>query len=233
MLLRARTRVCYGGAMTTVATVRPAKVELHRRKLPKTFGPKTLKIIMPWVENFWNVEKRFPFPEEFMQQFYLTSEALETLLVNPLFRRSCEARGIDRNFWDRGFSTRQQATIALLANIGDGRSRNEKLAQLGVTESELEGWERIPAFRETIAARVKENLGNFDTEAYASLGRNILRGNQRSIEYYLRLTGKDENQELVDLRRVLKVIQNSVERHVKDPAVLQAISDDLLPFIDS
>lgn len=188
---------------------------------------------MPWVENFWNVEKRFPFPEEFMKQYYLTPEALEALLVNPLFRRSCEARGIDRNFWDRGFSARQQATITVLANIGDGKSRAEKLAMLGVSEKELEGWERIPAFRDTVAARVKENLGNFDTEAYSALGRNILSNNQRAIEYYLRLTGKDENQELVDLRRVLKVIQNSVERHVKDPAVLSAIAEDLRPFIEA
>lgn len=223
----------------TALAVRQADVTLHRRKLPKTFGPRTLKIIMPWVENFWNVNKRFPFPEEFMKQFArfdgqaLEAEQLEQLLVNPLFRRSCEARGIDRNFWDRGFSTRQQATIITLANIGDGKSRAEKLAMIGVSEIELQGWERIPAFRETVAARIKENLGNFDTEAYSALARNILNDNQRAIEYYLRLTGKDENQELVDLRRVLKVIQNSVERHVKDPAVLQAISDDLRPFIEA
>lgn len=220
--------------------VRPASdLTAPRRRLPKSFGPRTLKIIMPWLSNFWITNKRFPFPDEFIKQFMahdgsqLTVEWVEQLLINPLFKRSCEARGIDRNFWERGFSVRQTSTIALLANIGDGRSRAEKLAQLGVTEGELEGWERIPSFRDTLAARIKENLGNFDTEAYSSLGRNILRGNQRAIEYYLRLTGKDENQELVDLRRVLKVIQNSIERHIKDPTVLQAIAEDLRPFIEA
>jgi len=186
---------------------------------------------MPWLENFWHTYNRFPFPEEWLDRFAITPQQVDSILVNPLFKRSCKARGITPNFWEKGFNERQQTTIALLANIGDGRPVDKKLASIGVTQAELEGWYQIPEFKSTLESRLSTNLGNFKPEAMGSLARNVKKGNQRSIEYYLKLVGEDEAPEVANLKRAMQLIVDSVQRHVKDPAVLESIKADLMEIL--
>jgi hypothetical protein len=180
---------------------------------------------MPWLESYWSTYGRFPFIDEWLGEFNVTVEQVEAIMINPLFKRSCKARGIDRNWHERGLSERQAATIALLANIGDPRTESEKLAQINVSREEFNGWMQIPAFKQNLHERSEKNFGNLDAAAYNAVSRGIEAGNFRFVEFYFKMTGKYDTPEAINIKRAMRLIEDTVRENIKDPTVLQAIAD--------
>lgn len=203
---------------------------------------KTVNKVVPWVESFWHAQKRFPTDSELLTQFNFgggafdaTREAdlLQQLKLTRQFRAALKDRGITFNPLDPSGSTEwgqlspeQIAAIAVLTNFADTRPQGLKLNQLGVTPEQIQGWMVNPHFKSALTARADEQLNNIYPEAVTSLNRRIKGGNVAAIKFYFELTGRAQTPEIVNLKLAMQHLIEAVQKHVQDPAVLQAIARD-------
>lgn len=195
-------------------------------KWPETVGPKWLNKTMPWIEEFWHTRRRFPSDSELVEQFRFTEHQLLKFKNAKIVYNALERRGIrqpDRHH----LSPQQIAAITLLTNFSDSRSVEAKMAAIDVTAEQLNGWYRDPEFQNQLQVRSDESMDFFSAEATASLQRQIKKGNFQAIKFYFEITGRAQTPELLNLQQTVIRLVEVVQKHVKDPATLQAIANDL------
>lgn len=219
----------------------------RRVRLPAKVNRTMINKTVPWIESFWHAHKRFPSDSELLTQFNFGGVAagaaggkaeldlLQRLKLTKEFRAALKVRGIEG--WNpldssgaqldaSALTPEQIATISVLANIADTRPMNVKLVALGVTPEQLNGWMSDPTFNRSLAARADETLGNIYPEAVNSLNRRVKQGNTTALKFYFELTGRAQTPEQINLRLAMQHLIESVQKHVKDPDVLQAIARD-------
>jgi hypothetical protein len=199
-------------------------------KFPKTIGPQFVAKAMPWVETFWHAHKRYPLPDEIAQKFGFTLEQVELLNCSTFWNKSLERRGITPVAGD--LSVQQVAAISLITNFTDRRTIPVKLAAIGVTEEQINGWYQNPEFQRELGARTDSVLETAHPEVQAQLIRQIQRGNIQAIKMYYEVTGRAQSQETVNLKLAMQRMLEVIQRHVKDPAVLQSIATEMLGVTD-
>lgn len=212
----------------------PRTIQLPKHyKFPKTIGPQAVNRFMPWFETFWHQHKRYPQVSEVMQKFGFTTEQIAQLNSNKFWLTCLERRGIARptltspNGEPIELTAKQVATIAVLTNFADLRPPVVRLSQLGVTEEELNGWYSNPVFTRVLGERADEQFKNFTPDATIELGRLIKRGDFRAIKFYFEITGRAQTKESLDVRQAMQILIEAVQKHVKDPEVLQAIASEV------
>lgn len=216
-------RTTYAGLV-----VKPKKVQF-----PKQIGPKYVGIIMPWLEAYWNEYKRFPSVQDFIQQFGLTEYEVAALKSHTFFLRSLDRRGIARpEYTDLhgnpvGLTDRQVAAIAILTNYLDDRSPVARLSMIGVTEQELQGWMQNDAFKRAYRDRADEAFHNVDADASLQLAKKVRKGDLQAIKFYMEVTGRTTSPETVNVQKSVQILIEAVQKHVKDPATLQAIAAEV------
>lgn len=192
---------------------------------PKTVGPKFVKKILPWVETFWHSNKRYPTDSELAQKFGLTTEQLTMLHGSKYYKQCLRSRGISLRPDD--LSPKQVAAITLITNFSDTRPSPVKMASIGVTEEELNGWYSNPEFKRELAARADDILENVFPEAQAQLARQIKKGNFPALKFYYEITGRAQSPEVVNIKMAMNRLIEAVQKHISDPVVLQAIANDM------
>lgn len=216
--------------MTSAALAPVAKSVVPANYWPKggTIGPKFVNKVMPWVENFWHQHKRYPSPGDFIDRWNLSLEQIELLNQSKFWLQALDRRGITRpSVANEELSDRQIAAIAVLTNFGDGRSEEARLASLKVTQEELQGWYSNPEFKKQLASRAEDVFHNIAPEANVALARAIKRGNFQAVKFYMEITGKAQTPEMQNLRLAMQHLVEAVQKHVKDPEVLQAIGAEM------
>lgn len=202
--------LCYGVGMTVA--------------LPATIGPQFSKKVMPWVEVFWHNKKRYPLDSEFVQKFPAIN--LTALQHSKFWNQQLKARGIQRNP-EANLSELQVAAISLITNFSDTRPTNAKLISIGVTPEQLDGWYCNPEFQRELAIRADSILDNIYPEAQAQLARQIKRGNFPALKFYYEITGRATSPESVNVKLAMSRLIEAVQKHVKDPLVLQMIANEI------
>lgn len=202
-----------------------------RYKFPESIGPKFCKPILPWVETFWHSKKRYPTDGELAQKFGLTVNQIERLHYSKYYEICLESRGITRE--NRDLTERQVAAISLMTNFSDTRSPTVKMTSIGVTEEELNGWYSNPMFQREMAARADAILDNVFPAAQAQLARHIQKGNFPALKFYYEITGRAQSPEVVNLKLAMQRLVEAVQRHVKDPEVIQAIGMEMQGIMTS
>ena len=198
---------------------------MSRYKFPETIGPKFVKPILPWVETFWHNRKRYPTDDELAHKFGLTVQQLERLHQSKFYENCLKARGISRETHD--LTERQVAAIALITNFSDTRPSPVKMAAIGVTEEELNGWYSNPTFQRELASRADSILDNVYPEAQAQLARQIKKGNFPALKFYYEITGRAQSPEVINLKLAMQKLVEAVQRHVKDPETIAAIGMEM------
>ena len=200
---------------------------IPRYAWPATVGPKWSKKIMPWLEQFWHTKKRFPTDSELVQRFGFSEEELFKFHHSKFLRLAMEARGIIRPE-AQGFLTPEQvACISLIANVSDTRSEKAKLAAIGVTAEQYNGWMQDEFFKRELNNRVDEMLGNLKPAANQALAREVHKGNFGAIKFYFELTGQSKTPEQINLENALVAVVDILERNVRDPKLLERIGVEL------
>lgn len=228
--------------MTPPLTSQPASrvpaVVKGNKPLPKTtiwpktsnIGPKFIEKAMPWFENFWHTSKRYPSKSEIIQHFGFTPEQV-TALNNHKFWLTClDRRGITRPLSlgeELSLTDRQIAAISILTNFNDTRSPVAKLAKAGITAEELAGWRSNPVFQEALKNWTDDMLDNIAPDAAVELARAIKKGNFPAIKFYYEITGRANSPEAINVKQAMNVLIEAVQKHVKDPEVLQAIANEV------
>lgn len=193
---------------------------------PKNIGPNLTKHVLPWVETFWHAKKRYPTDGEFCDRFGWTLQEVELLHHSKFYDNCLRSRGISRhNSGD--LTERQVAAISLITNFSDTRSSDIKMASIGVTPEELNGWYSNSIFQRELAARADAILDNVFPEAQAQLARQIKRGSFPALKFYYEITGRAQSPEAVNIKLAMTRLIEAVQKHVHDPAVLQAIANEM------
>jgi hypothetical protein len=195
-------------------------------KFPKQVGPQFVNKAMPWFESFWHRMGRYPQPDEIMGHFKFTLEQVELLNLSPYWEKCLNERGI-RLPQQTTLSATQIAAISLLTNFSDRRSIPAKLAAIGVTEEQINGWYKDREFKEELAVRTDAVLDNSFPEAQASLIRQIQKGNFSAIKFYYEITGRAVAPEQLKIKQTMQHLIEAVQKHVKDPEVLEAIATEV------
>jgi hypothetical protein len=191
------------------------------------FGPKFVRYAMGWFEMYWHENRRYPSNEEIMDRFGASLQQVQTLNRHRFWLESLDRRGIERPGCGLELSDKQVAAIAMITNFNILEPLPIKLASIGVTEEELDGWYKNPLFKRALQNRADSVLDNVSIDADVELARAIKKGDFRAIKFYFEITGKANSQEVVDVRRAMQVLIEAVQKHVKDPEVLEAIATEV------
>jgi len=192
------------------------------------YGPKFTRYAMPWFETYWHSKHRYPSNQEIIERFGCSLEALQQLHKSKFFLTCLESRGIaPPNSDDWFLSDKQIAAISVLTNFNIVASPVAKVADLGVTEEELNGWYQNPNFQKALADRADNILGNVRADATTSLARLIKKENFNAIKFYFEITGQAQTQEAINVKQAMQILIEAVQKHVKDPEVLSAIAAEV------
>lgn len=207
----------------------PGAIKPVKNKFPKgQIGPAFVNKFMPWFERFWHENKRYPSTADIITQFGFTPEQINLLHSSKFWLQSLDRRGIRRpGSDDYKLSERQIAAIAIMSNFTDRRPVEARLAEINVSPEELQGWMSDPAFKNHFHSRAQDAFDNVAPVATVSLAKQIERGNFQAIKFYYEITGQAQSPEAVNVRQAMNVLIEAVQKHVKDPAVLEAIAQEV------
>lgn len=194
-------------------------------KWPQTVGPKWVNKVLPWVETFWHSHKRYPRDEELIAKFGFTKVQLMQMHEAKYYKLCLESRGITREV--NNLSARQVAAITLITNFSDTRPTEIKMASIGVTTEELNGWYANPTFQRELASRADSILDNVYPEAQAQLARQVKKGNFPALKFYYEITGRAQSPETVNVKMAMMRLVEVIQKHVQDPEVLAKIAMEM------
>jgi hypothetical protein len=154
-------------------------------------------------------------------------------LGNDDFRHALIIRGINvrgLSGKDNGVLTEEQLLVAnAMLDLRDNRSQKKKLNELGVSTQKWESWLRDPGFQSYLRGRAENLLGDNLHESHLALVDRVRSGDINAIKYFNEITGRyvPNASDKVDVNAVLMAVLEVLQRHVKDPDTLLAVSDDL------
>lgn len=221
------TLLCMG--TSDVVVVSPNQPVLPKNRFPKGgIGPSFVRTFMPWFENYWHEHKRYPNEADIIQRFGFKADQVALLNSHKFWLESLDRRGIARPDRDaEELTDRQIAAIVVLTNFNDTRNPVARLASLNVTEEELYGWYSNPAFKRELARRAEDTFENVAPDATVELARAIRRGNFQAIKFYYEITGQASSPEVINLKRVIQILSEAIQKHVKDEDVLRALGAEI------
>ena len=207
---------------------KPKKTK-NGQPIKPNFGPKFSRYAMPWFESYWHNNGRYPSDGEIMDRFGCSLDQVRQLNTHRFWLGALQRRGITPPGLGLEFelTDKQIAAISLITNFNILEPLPVKLASIGVTEEELDGWYKNPTFKDALRNRADTVLSNVSTDATVELARAIKKGNFAAIKFYFEITGQTQSQEAVDVKRAMQILIEAVQKHVKDDAVLEAIASEV------
>jgi hypothetical protein len=154
---------------------------------------------------------------------------------DALLSRGVSLRGTD--FASSGLAAKgrvltemQLAVANTMLDLRDNRSAKKKLQDLGISTQQYEGWLRDPAYQQYITQRAENALGDNQHEAHLALVGRVRSGDVSAIKYFNEITGRYVPNRVsnLDISVVLMRVVESVQKHVTDPAIQEAIAQDLM-----
>jgi hypothetical protein len=165
--------------------------------------------------------------------FDVDNAQLDELLESETLKRSCAARGINHPSVDKdsltGLTREQLAVAAALSNSRDNRSDAKKLSDLGIPTRVFSGWLHSNRFSEHMRNSTEQILKNSIADGHTALIRSVRKGDTNALKLFYELTGRYnpgfENQ--VNIQQFMLHVIEAIQKHVHDPATLQALAAEL------
>jgi len=116
-----------------------------------------------------------------------------------------------------------------LLNLDDRRSQKKKMDDLQVSPAMFANWKKNPAFNDYMRERSEELLSGGVTGAHLALVETAATGDVSAIKLLYEITGRHTSgsQQIENVKVMLTRVIEAVQRHVKDPAILQAIANEI------
>lgn len=184
--------------------------------------------VIAYIEEYWHRNSRFP-PVGQIEKNYPEFDLVNSL-THETFRLALHNRGIKApSVGDAvGLTPEQVAAIVTVINIEDKRPRHVKLKELGITPARWAGWLKQVEFKEFLHDMSQTQFDDVLHIAHEGLLKAVDRGDTNAVKLYMELTGRHtpvtETQQ--NLKLILARVVESIQRHVKDPVLLQAIAND-------
>lgn len=192
---------------------------------------------LAYLEQNWLIHGALPTREACVENTRFDERFVKRCITNPNFRHALVARGISLNGFSLvegtsdGVLTEEQLVVAnTMLDLRDNRSQTKKLRELGVSTAKWEGWLRDPAFQSYLRTRAENLLGDNLHESHLALLDRVRSGDINAIKYFNEITGRyvPNGNDKADVNSVLMMVLEVIQRRVRDPEVLSAISDDLV-----
>lgn len=179
-------------------------------------------------EMEWFLKGRLPTPEQLQEKFNLSPKALNAILSDELVRKSFDGRGIP-TIEGRALTADQVTAINTVLNTTDKRSQTKKLADMGISAAQWNGWKKNPAFKEYYKSRVEDIFGEALPDVHMALMDRAVNGDLGALKFYYEITGHYTSEgKAVDLKMIMERVFEIISIHIKDPSLLAAIAGDLL-----
>lgn len=185
--------------------------------------------LLPWVEEYWHVYKRYPSFTDWNTKWGFVEWQIETINSTKLWRKCLERRGISIPDNNGRFSLtdKQIAAVAIMSNFSDRRPVEARLLDIGVEPEVLQGWMSNPSFQTYFRARAEDAFNNVAPVATIQLAKKIEQGYFPALKFYYEITGQAQSPETINVKKTLQIVIEAIQRHVTDPEVLRAISDEV------
>jgi hypothetical protein len=184
-----------------------------------------------YIERYHAAYGSTPSDDKLRQRFDdLTDDFMADFKINPLVIKSFRARGIIYPPAEDSFTADQMHAAAAMTDLVDRRSEEKKLRDLGITTRQWATWMQDDQFSDYIRNRSEKMLANTGvTEAHKALLKGARNGNVNSAKLIYEITGRHDptKEAQVDVRRILYTFIEILQRHIKDPALLNSIAMDL------
>lgn len=182
-----------------------------------------------FVERFHASTGAAPTDAQLNQRFTLTPEVLEAFKANPLVLKSFKARGIIYPPAEDQFTPEQMHAAAVMTDLVDRRSDAKKLMDLGITTRQWSSWIQDDNFAAYVRDRSERLLENSVFEAHKGLLKGVRNGNVASVKTFYEITNRyrPNEEQQIDVRRVLHTFIEILQAHIKDPILMHAIAMDL------
>lgn len=199
-----------------------------RQKVPEGVNPTSFRHILASVDLIWNDSGVFPGPEQAREVWpSIPLKTWQTVFASPEFESAMEKRGVPVPS-NHGLSEKQIVALQVLTNPSDTRTIASKLKDIGVAYSTYQNWMRHPLFSRMYRERAERLLSDSIPTAITGLVANLEKGDQRAIEFHLKMSGRyDPSQtELQNARTVVLALVESIQKHAPKE-VREAIENDL------
>lgn len=201
--------------------------------------------LLNFCEQYWFQHSTVP-SEDFCADNGLDRKFYQKAFKSKEFREALLARGVrirgitigNDPYSKMKALTEEQLTVAnVLLDRNDNRSRKKKLADLGVSSAQLNAWYRDPAFQHYMRERTEAVLGEQGAvEADMALLDSLREGDLSAVKYFNEFSGRyrpGANTDNVDVKKLLQLFVEVVQKHVDDADVQLAIGKDLLMIANS
>lgn len=189
--------------------------------------------LLNFIEQVWYLNGALPTKEVTVGRGICSGPLYEESLKNETFRTAMDSRGISVRSLDdadNGVLTEEQLAAAnTMLDLRDNRSQKKKLSDLGIPTQKWEAWLRDAAFQAYLRQRAENILGDNLHESHLALVDRVRSGDINAIRYYNEITGRytPRSDSQIDVNLILLRVLETIQRHVKDPATLEAIGNDL------
>lgn len=180
-----------------------------------------------FIEHYFNQVGKLPSMVRLKAEFPKAGEAkLKADLRIAAVMLEAKGYGIAQRQY---LSPEQIAVANSMLNLADRRSNTKKLNDFGISSAVYANWKKDPAYINYIRQRSEAMLGEAVPDVHLALIESATNGDIAAIKLFYEITGRHTpgSQQNVNVQSVLLSVIESVQRHVKDPVVLQAIAGDL------
>lgn len=190
---------------------------------------KSDKAIIDYYELEWHMRHRVPSLEEVSKFTKLSQIEVNTALARKPVAKALDDRGIRwRQHTQFELTSQQIAAATLVMNFADTRKPEEKLDSLGILPATYYAWLKDDQFKNYVQSLADSNLQNIRPAAVGEFTRLIHKGDWQAIKYYFEVTGEFGDNDAIDAKNVVKLLIEIIQKHVKDPETMLAISQDIL-----
>jgi hypothetical protein len=193
------------------------------------------KELISYYDMQWFLVHRVPTVEQVTEHLRNKFPKLRHTSVNYYLNRApvqkaLKDRGIPFEQHTQEQLTPTQVAVAVtMMNFADTRTNADKLDSLGVNSSQYYAWLNDPAFKNMIENLADQNLANIRPTAIGEFTKKINEGDWQAVKYYLDVTGAAAPESEGPTSKVLlQMIIEIIQKHVKDPATIAAIAQDML-----
>jgi len=185
-----------------------------------------------FIERFHASTGTAPTDAQLNQRFNLTPEILNAFKTNPLVLKSFKARGIVYPAAADKFTSEQMHAAAIMLDTYDRRSDEKKLRDMGITTRQWSAWLLDDDFAAYLTDRAEKMLSNSMFEAHKGLRKGVRNGNVASVKTMYEITGRfrPDQEQQIDVRRVLHTFIEVIQKYVKDPVTMHAIAMELSQY---
>lgn len=196
-------------------------------------------------EQFWRQNNCFPSDTDFFEELGLNQTQVAVNLDSEVVLKHLNARGIDpaqtkdptqskaakkRKGSLNRLSDIQLAAVSTILNPADVRSLTTKLESLGISTFTYNGWKKNPVFMKYLTEQGESLFSENMSEIHNSLTTRAVSGDIRATKLLYEVTGfwrgvQQENSG--DVRMLVISLIEILQKHIKDPELLQAIAQDI------